>query len=67
MLKNYQGALEDLDKTHVIKSNDAFILKSRGDVKRMLKDYKGTLEDLDKVHVIEPNDVFILNIMETSK
>jgi hypothetical protein len=52
--------LENLDKAHVIEPNDAFILKSREDVKTMLMNYQGTLEDLDKVHVIEPNDAFIL-------
>jgi tetratricopeptide (TPR) repeat protein len=60
MLKDHQGTLEDLDKAYVIEQNDAFILRSRGDVKRMLKDYQGALEDLDKAHVIEPNNVFFL-------
>ncbi len=60
MLEDYQGALEDFDKTDVLKPNDAFTLRSRGDVKRMLKDYQGALEDPDKAHVLESNDAFTL-------
>jgi tetratricopeptide (TPR) repeat protein len=61
MLKDYQGALEDLDKADVLEPNDAFTLRSRGDVKIMLKDYQGALEDLDKVDVLEPNDASTLS------
>jgi hypothetical protein len=39
MLKDYQGALKDFDKANVLKSNNVFNLKTRGDVKRMLQDY----------------------------
>ncbi|KAH8947331.1 hypothetical protein BDL97_11G035200 [Sphagnum fallax] len=60
MLKEYQGALEDLDKADVLEPNNAFTLKTRGDVKRMLKEYPGALEDLDKAYVLEPNNVFTL-------
>jgi tetratricopeptide (TPR) repeat protein len=51
MLKDYQGALEDLDKAHVLDSNNVFTLQSHGNVKNMLKDYQGALEDLDKADV----------------
>ncbi|KAH8962719.1 hypothetical protein BDL97_05G115300 [Sphagnum fallax] len=60
MLKDYQGALEDLNKADVLEPNDAFTLRSRGDVKGMLKDYKGALEDLNKANVLQPNDAFTL-------
>jgi tetratricopeptide (TPR) repeat protein len=59
-LKDYQGALEDLDKADVLQPNNAFTLRICGDVKRILKDYHGTLEDLDKADVLEPNDEFTL-------
>ncbi|CAK9273806.1 unnamed protein product [Sphagnum jensenii] len=60
MLKDYQGALKDLDKANVLEPNDAFTLRKRGDAKRMLKDYQGALEDLNKADVLEPNDTFTL-------
>jgi regulator of sirC expression with transglutaminase-like and TPR domain len=60
VLEDYQGALEDLDKVHVLHPNNAFTLSSRGHAKKKLKDYQGALEDLDKAHVFNPNDAFIL-------
>jgi tetratricopeptide (TPR) repeat protein len=62
MLKDYQGALEDLDKADVFEPNHAFTLRVRGDVKIMLKDDQGALEDLDKADVLEPNDAFTLRV-----
>ncbi len=56
MLDDYQKALEDLDKADVLKPNDAFTLRDRGEVKRMLDDYQGALADLDKANVLEPNN-----------
>jgi len=64
MLKDYQGALENLDKANVLEPNNAFTLEIRGDVKKMLHDYHGALEDLHRAHVLEPNNVFILKIHE---
>jgi tetratricopeptide (TPR) repeat protein len=52
--------LNDLDKADVLEPNDAFTLRSRGDVKKMLKDYQGALNDLDKADVLEPNHAFTL-------
>jgi tetratricopeptide (TPR) repeat protein len=60
MLKDYQGALEDLNKADVLEPNHAFTLKNRGEVKQMLEDYQGALKDLDKVDVLQPNDAFTL-------
>jgi hypothetical protein len=45
ILKDYQKALEDLDKVDVLDPNNAFTLKWRRNVKRTLKNYQGTLED----------------------
>jgi hypothetical protein len=61
MLKDYQGTLKDLNKTHVLERNDACTLSMHGDIKGMLKNYQGVLEDLDKVHVFEPNNTCTLN------
>jgi len=52
--------LNDLDKADVLEPNNAFTLRSRGDVKKMLKDYQGALNDLDKADVLEPNNAFTL-------
>jgi len=49
MLNEYQGALEDLDKAHVLEPNDAFTLRVRGAVKRMLNDHQGALEALTRL------------------
>jgi hypothetical protein len=40
MLYDYEGALKDLNKADVLEPNNASILNSRGEVKRMLRDYK---------------------------
>jgi tetratricopeptide (TPR) repeat protein len=60
MLKEYQRSLEDLDEADVLEPNNAFTLRTRGNVKRMLKEYRGTLEDLDKADVLGPNNAFTL-------
>ncbi len=60
MLKDYEGALEDLDKADVLEPNNTSTLNNRGDVKMMLKEYQGALEDLDKVDVLQPNNAFTL-------
>jgi hypothetical protein len=39
MLKDYQGALEDLDKVNVLEPNNVITLRWYGDVKKMSKDY----------------------------
>jgi len=60
MLEDYQGALKDLHKVNVLETNNAFILQSRENVKKMLKDYQGPLEDLNKVNALEPNNALTL-------
>jgi tetratricopeptide (TPR) repeat protein len=67
MLKDYQGALEDLGKVDILEPNNAFTLNLNGNVKNMLEDYHGALEDLDKVDVLEPNNAFILRTCEKSQ
>jgi len=52
MSKDYQGALEDLDKVDVLKPNNVFTLIRRANVKNMLKDYQQILENLDKLMIL---------------
>jgi tetratricopeptide (TPR) repeat protein len=59
-LKDYELALQDLDKADFLEPNNTFILQSHGDVKNMLKDYQETLENLNKANFFEPNNAFIL-------
>jgi tetratricopeptide (TPR) repeat protein len=42
--------------------NDAFILKTWGDVKQELKFYEGALLDLDKVNILQHDNMFTLFI-----
>jgi lipopolysaccharide biosynthesis regulator YciM len=67
MSKDYQRALEDLDKAYVLELNNVFTLIRRANVKNMLKDYQQALKDLDKVDVLKPNNAFILKHVEMSK
>ncbi|CAK9205021.1 unnamed protein product [Sphagnum troendelagicum] len=62
MLEDYQGALENFDKAHALEPNNASILSSRGDAKRLLEDYERALEDLGKANIVEPNDALTLDI-----
>jgi tetratricopeptide (TPR) repeat protein len=62
MLKEYQGALEDLDKADVLEPNNASTLRIRAIVKTVLKECQGALEDLDKADVFEPNNASTLTI-----
>ncbi len=56
--------LEDLDKAHVLESNNAFTLTICENVKWMLKDYQGALKDLAKAYVLEPNNASTLRSCE---
>ncbi len=53
-MKDYQGALKDLDKAYVLEPNNAFILQ------KMLEDFQEALKDLEKANVFEPNNAFTL-------
>ncbi len=48
VLNNYERAFKDLDKVHVLEPNNAFALKTRGNIKYMLHDYQGVA--LDNIH-----------------
>jgi hypothetical protein len=51
--------LKDIDKVHVLQSNNAYTLVICGNVKRILRDCVGALENLDKAHVFKPNNAYI--------
>jgi len=61
-LHDSKGALEDFDKADVFEPNNAFTLRTRGEVERMLNDYQGALEEFDKVDVLEQNNAITLKI-----
>ncbi len=65
-MRDYVGALENLEKAHVLEPNDASILKIHEYVKKNMEDYVGALEDLDNVNIFEPNDAFILIMQSTT-
>jgi hypothetical protein len=68
VLNNYERAFKDLDKVHVLETNNAFTLKTCGYIKYMLHDYQGVaLENIHKTHVLDPNNVFILKNFEHVK
>jgi len=52
-LKDYERALEFLDKNDVIEPNITHTLTRYIYVQMVLKDYEHALEDLDKVHFLE--------------
>jgi len=66
MLKDYQEAVKDFDKTDVFRPNNAFTMRNCADVKRILKDYQGTLEDLDKVDFFNQTMHSLCKAMEMS-
>jgi hypothetical protein len=43
MLEDYERTLQDLDRANILQPNDAFILKTQGNMKQMLYDYETTL------------------------
>ncbi|CAM6019760.1 unnamed protein product [Sphagnum balticum] len=59
MLKDYQGALQDLDEANVLLPNNAFILVILSHVHWHLNNYRLALECLNKVDVDESDDYFI--------
>jgi tetratricopeptide (TPR) repeat protein len=43
---DFQGSIEDLDRSLQLEPQNAVALSSRGDAKRMLDDFQGALADL---------------------
>jgi tetratricopeptide (TPR) repeat protein len=60
VLKDYQGALEDLDKADVLEPNNAFTLITHANTNLSLNKYQFALETMEKVRVLEPNNYLIL-------
>jgi serine/threonine protein kinase len=67
MLKDYQGALNDLDKSDVLEPNNVFTLMNYATIKYMLDDYQGALDTMNKVHHLQPNDHLILQTQKMFK
>jgi len=62
VLKDYQEALEDLDKVYILWTKSALSLKTCAHEKNVFKEYEKTFEDLDKHEIIKPNIAHILRI-----
>jgi len=62
VLKDYQVALEDLDKVYVQWTKNALRLRTCAHEKKVFKEDEKTFEDLDKHDVIKPNIAHILRI-----
>jgi tetratricopeptide (TPR) repeat protein len=54
-LKNYKGALQDLDRAVELNPSLAVTYNNRGDVKSNLYDYKGAIEDYSKAIEFAPD------------
>jgi hypothetical protein len=68
VLNNYEKAFKDLDKVYVLELNNAFTLKTCGNVKCMFHDYQWiTLENIHKTHVFNPNSAFTFRNFEHVK
>lgn len=59
-MKDYGGALEDLNKANKLAPNDNFTLQEKWDVKKMMNNYFRALADLNKADKLAPIDDFIL-------
>jgi tetratricopeptide (TPR) repeat protein len=59
-LNDYQGALEDLTKSDLLKPNDTFTLRALGAAKSALGDHRGALESLNSADLLHPNDNWTL-------
>jgi hypothetical protein len=62
VLKDYQIALENLDKVYVQWTKSALSLRTCAHEKKVFMEDKRTFEDLDKHDVIKPNSAHILRI-----
>jgi hypothetical protein len=61
-LKDYQGALIDLDIINYLKPNEVTILNVQGDVKWRSKDYQGTILDLNNTNDRDPKNEWALMV-----
>ncbi len=59
--------MENIHKTRLLDSNNAFTLRTLEHVQRMLDDYQEAFEDLGKVDVLELNNAFPLRTRENVK
>ena len=66
-VKNYQGALSDLNKSIELNPNSFMSFYNRANIKHKLKDFKGSINDCNKAIEIIPNFVLAYNIRGLSK
>ena len=59
MIKKYEEAIADLNRSLEMDPNGACSFGRRGEVYRMMKKYEEALVDLNKSLKIDPNDVYI--------
>lgn len=59
-MRDYAGALTDLNKAYDLNRSDVNTLKARATIKHLLNDFQGSLDDLNKAFELEPCNPFIL-------
>lgn len=66
-VKDYQGALLDLNKTIELNPNFFMYYYNRANIKLKLRDYQGSIKDCNKALEIIPNFVLAYNVRALSK
>lgn len=66
-VKNYQGALSDLNKSIELNPNYFMSYYNRGNIKLKLKDFEGSINDCNKAIEIIPNFVLAYNVRGLAK
>lgn len=66
-VKDYRGALSDLNKSIKLNPNSFISYYNRGNIKIKLKDYKGSINDCNKSIEFIPNFVLAYNIRGLAK
>jgi tetratricopeptide (TPR) repeat protein len=60
LLKDYKGALVDLNRADRARPDSHVTLRARGNVKRKLGNYKDALRDLNRANDLRPDSSWIL-------
>jgi len=67
IVKDYQGALSDLNKSIELNPNFFISYYNRGNIKLKLKDFEGSINDCNKAIEIIPNFVLAYNVRGLAK
>lgn len=54
--KDYNNAIQDLNKAVALDSNDTAFYFARGEAKYALSDFQGVIEDMNKIIELDPNE-----------